>query len=184
MKPLIILFSGKAGHGKDSAAIMMRDRLLNRGYNVRILHYADTLKFIARTYYDWDGEKDENGRTLLQTLGTEYVRAKNPDFWICMLDQIIDMFFSDYDYILIPDARFPNEIEYWVERDQLADAIRVIRPKIDGQASLELNNEQKKHASETALDSYNFRTIITANNLTELAEEIDRIIKDYPEVSK
>lgn len=173
-KPMIITISGHAGHGKDSAAAMLAEGLFKLGYTVRILHYADTLKFIAKEYFQWDGKKDEKGRTMLQYLGTDVARNKNPYFWICLLDDIIQMFFSDIDYVIIPDARFENEIEYWIERDQLADCIKVIRPSFHT-----LTLAQEEHPSEVSLDNYKFSTTIEANNLDELRNEIDKLMVNY-----
>ncbi len=41
------------------------------GYKVLIAHYADLVKYVAKTFFEWNGEKDEYGRSLLQHIGTE-----------------------------------------------------------------------------------------------------------------
>ena len=48
----IICISGKAGHGKDELASVMRRALEADGYSVLITHYADLLKFVCRQYFD------------------------------------------------------------------------------------------------------------------------------------
>lgn len=146
--PKIITISGKAQHGKDTTANLLFGELTTRKKKVVILHYADYVKYIAKQYFGWDGQKDEKGRTLLQQLGTEKVRSKNPNFWVDTLKNLIDAVFADYDFILIPDARFPNEIGWWDK----GYSIFVVRPDFDNG----LTEEQKNHRSETALDGFTF----------------------------
>ena len=69
----IVCISGKAQHGKDTTASILREELIQRGYKVLVIHHADLLKFMARSMFEWDGQKDENGRHLLQYIGTDIV---------------------------------------------------------------------------------------------------------------
>lgn len=172
----IITVSGKAGAGKDSLALLLKKKLEDKGNNVIIFHYADALKFICRQYFDWDGEKDLYGRTLLQTVGTDIARTSNPDYWVIIAHMIIDVLLEDNDYIIIPDCRFPNEIETW--EDNLVAWIKVSRPGFDNS---KLNSEQKHHASETSLDDYDFSHEIEANNLEELEEAAEWFVNDLLE---
>ena len=70
------------------------------------------------------------------------------------------MFRKEWDYVLIPDTRFPNEIEYvkssWVGESDIY-TIRVDRPNFDSGAT----EEQLKHESECALDDYEFDSLVT-----------------------
>ena len=59
----IILIGNKARMGKDTFATMLKEELNERAI---IVHFADVLKFICKSYYNWNGEKDTFGRTLLQ----------------------------------------------------------------------------------------------------------------------
>lgn len=81
----ILLISGKAQHGKDTTAGMLKEQLESDGYRVLIAHYADLLKFICRQYFDWNGEKDEAGRHTLQYVGTDIIRKEHPDYWVDFL---------------------------------------------------------------------------------------------------
>ena len=142
------------------------------GKTAKIVHYADLLKYVARQYFDWDGEKDEAGRSLLQYIGTNLVRERDSDYWVKMLNFVIKMFFSDYDYVIIPDTRFPNEIEFWKPGINCADltSVHIQRRGFES----ELTDEQKTHASETALDGYRFDYYlyaVTLNDLQEMAFE-------------
>lgn len=144
----IICISGKARHGKDITATYLSEALETRGYSVLVTHYADLLKYICKTFFDWDGKKDEYGRDLLQIVGTEVIRKKDPDFWVKFIRDILQFFPDRWDYVLIPDCRFPNEID--VIKAEFADTIhvRVYRPDCESP----LTEEQQNHISETALD--------------------------------
>lgn len=147
----IILISGKARHGKDTFAKFLKEGLENKGERVLICHYGDLLKFIAKAYLGWNGEKDEEGRKLLQQVGTGLIREKEPNFWVDFVIKMFRYFGDRYDYILIPDTRFPNEVEKM--REAFGDRVfhfRVVRPDFIS----ELTPEQLKHPSETALDNY------------------------------
>ncbi len=164
----VILISAKAQHGKDTAAELLKEMLNGK---VLIGHYADLLKYICKTYFDWNGEKDEAGRTLLQRIGTDIIRKKQPDYWVKFLADIITFFPEKWDYIIIPDCRFPNEIEYMKKRFDTT-TIRVKRLNYDNG----LTEEQKQHPSETALDNYKFDYYINApSGIDNLKKEIEKI---------
>ena len=93
----VITVSGKARNGKDTFAEMILNEFECQGKKVKVLHYADMLKYVAEKYFDWDGQKNEEGRTLLQKLGTDIARNKDNDYWVRMLAYTAEMFFTDYD---------------------------------------------------------------------------------------
>ena len=144
----IIAISGHAGHGKDTAAGFISAALEKRGYRVLITHYADLLKYICRQYFGWDGQKDEKGRALLQHVGTDIVRKQLPNFWVGFMGLFLWLFRDQWDYVIIPDARFPNEISFLEGADFDVIHMRIVRPGYEGA----LTEDQKSHASETALD--------------------------------
>lgn len=147
----VILISGHAQNGKTSSAEIMKEIFENNGESALIIHYGDLVKYVCSKYFGWNGEKDEQGRTLLQYIGTEIVRAKSPDFWAAFVAQFAKVFEDQWDWILVPDVRFPNEVElmYEVEFEDVIH-MRVIRPDFDNG----LTEDQKNHPSETALDNY------------------------------
>lgn len=107
----VIAISGKAQHGKDTSAKILKNMLEADGYRVLITHYADLLKYMCRTFFGWNGEKDDAGRHILQYVGTDIIRQKRPDFWVDFVTDVLALFPDDWDFVLIPDCRFPNEIE-------------------------------------------------------------------------
>lgn len=144
----IITISGHAGSGKDTAANYIHAALVSPGKRILITHYADLLKYICRTFFRWDGEKDAFGRSLLQRVGTDTVREKDPNYWVNFIISILRFFPSEWDYVIIPDTRFPNEINRLRKAGYPVVHVRVERDGFDNG----LTSEQKSHPSETALD--------------------------------
>ena len=167
-KPTIITFSGKAQAGKDSSANILKELLEKRGLRILRINYGDYIKYLAAMCLGWNGEKDETGRTTLQLLGTEKVRSVFPDFWVDSVIDVVKIFENDFDFILIADCRFPNELKRWKEEGYSSIPIHVERPGFDNG----LTEEQKNHPSETALDEYWFVEYLKAINLVELEQEV------------
>ena len=152
----VICISGKAQHGKDTTAAILKELLEADGKSVKIAHFADLLKFICKTYFDWDGQKDERGRHILQYVGTDVIRAKSPDYWADFIVNFLSMLQEEWDYVLLPDCRFPNEYELFKYSGIDTVLLRVER---SGFVS-PLTPEQQAHKSETALDGYRFDYVI------------------------
>lgn len=148
----IILVSGKARSGKDSFAKEVSAILKSRNQKVLVAHYAGLLKYICKEFFDWNGKKDETGRTLLQKVGTEGFRKKNPEYWVKFIKDIINVFPNEWDYVIIPDCRFKNEIESWKKDGYNIFTVRMER--LDYQS--QLTEEQQNHQSEVDLDDYDF----------------------------
>lgn len=165
----IVAISGQARHGKDTAAQFLKDNLETKGKKVVIMHYADLLKYICTTFLGWDGEKDEKGRSLLQHVGTDIVRNKRPNFWVDFIGDILELFNDEWDYVIISDARFPNEINRLKERG--FDVIHVRVKRIGFENSL--TNEQKNHLSETAMNNYPEDVLLINESLKQLEKEVN-----------
>lgn len=148
-EPKVILISGKAGSGKDTTGVFLKEALEEKGKKVLIIHYADLVKYICTNFFGWDGKKDEAGRELLQYVGTDCVRDQHdPNYWVSFVIDMLDFFGSRWDYAIIPDCRFKNEITYI--RDCMFDAIHIRVERPEGFSVL--TEEQKNHKSETELD--------------------------------
>ena len=171
----IILISGKAQHGKDTSAGIMKQELERHGEKVLVAHYADLVKYVCRTFFDWDGVKDEYGRYILQYVGTDIVRARRPDFWVDFLSEILGIFSDEWDFAIIPDTRFPNEIDAMRKSFQDVTHVRVRRDGFDGP----LTEEQKKHPSETALDEVEPDFWLENNGTIEdLGQQITHFVRE------
>lgn len=171
----IICISGHARHGKDTVAGMIRSSLERRGERVLVAHYADLVKYVCRTFFDWNGEKDEHGRSLLQYVGTDVVRFQQPDFWVDFIVWMLRFFGDHWDYVLIPDTRFPNEVERLREAGFTVDHLRVQRENFESP----LTAEQQKHRSETALDeTMPDHLIRNSGSLEDLATLTEQYIEE------
>ena len=178
-----IIISGKAGNGKDMTAQFMKEALEKHGKRVLVIHFGDAVKWVLRDYFNWDGKKDEVGRTLLQRIGTDVVRAKHPNFWTAIVVGLLQAFepYSDFDVALVPDARFPNEVDIALQELKNCVAVRVIRRNADGSEWINptLTEDQRNHPSETSLDCYAFDYVIhNDEGLDTLRESAETILKD------
>ena len=152
----IICVSGKAEAGKTTSAKVIKTILDKKGYRVLITNYAGILKFVCSNFFGWDGQKNEEGRALLQWVGTDVVRKQDPDYWVNFMRSIFRLFPDEWDYVLIDDVRFKNEIEGLIEEGLDITTLRVERPFYENH----LTEEQRMHPSETELDDYQFDYVI------------------------
>lgn len=171
----IICVSGEAQNGKDTFAGLFQESMKQRHPNKRVLitHYADLLKYIAKAMFGWNGVKDEYGRTLLQRLGTDNIRKKCPNFWVVQVLWNLDLLSNEWDYVVIPDARFPNEIQSCRDAGYETIHVRVSRPGFDNG----LTEEQRQHPSETALNGYPVDiAVVNDGDIKDLQKKVNYIV--------
>jgi len=170
----IINISGKAMAGKDTTALILKEKLEAKNKKVIITHYADLVKYVSTQFFKWNGIKDEQGRTILQKVGSDIVRTQKPNYWVDFVKGFVEMFQDKWDYILIADCRFPNEVLSWREDGWDEISIRVMRTDFENS----LTKEQKNHPSETALDDFEFDYYITnPSGLDKLECAVDKFIE-------
>lgn len=177
-----IIISGKSGSGKDMMAQFMKEELAKHGKKTLVIHYADAVKWFCRDFLDWDGNKDEVGRTLLQMVGTDIVRARHPNFWTGIVVGLIQAFepTSNFDVAIIPDARFPNEVDISLENLKNSVSVRIERT-INGEPWINpvLTEDQRNHPSETSLDCFAFDYVVhNDEGLETLRESAITILED------
>lgn len=173
-KTKVICIGGKAQHGKDTTGAFLYDALNTWGTATRIAHYGDLVKYICKTFFDWDGVKDDCGRSLLQHVGTDVIRAKDPNYWVNFIIDMLGFFDGYWDYVIIPDCRFPNEIECLQDAGLDTTYIRVERAGFVSP----LTEEQQKHPSETALDDYPADYIIfNSGTLEDLKDSVATVVE-------
>ena len=165
----VVLISGKAEAGKDSTFDILNTLIPDEFKKIRMA-YGDYVKDTAEKLWGWNGKKDEKGRALLQWCGTEYVRARYPDFWVETVVRLARVIKDEVNYLVITDVRFPNEITAWSKNEFDVLTVRVERPGHENA----LTEEQRNHISETALDNWPFDVTLKAKTLTELSREIKR----------
>ena len=126
--------------------------------------------------------RQEDG--LLQKLGTELGRKNNPEVWINCVKEIVKGLQTEYDFVLIPDCRFPNELD-WSDTDFFTFTIRLNRKNEDDTLYVNhLTPEQKQHSSETALDEYHFNYEIENKSLEDISFAAKAILNDILKIDK
>lgn len=175
----VCCISAKAQHGKDTAACIIKEYLESHGNRVLITHYADLVKFVCMKFFNWDGQKDEKGRTLLQYVGTDVISSQQPSYWVDFIISILKFFENEWDYVLIPDCRYPIEVTRMQDNFDTT-LLRVERPNFDNG----LTTEQKKHPSEVDMDNYQFDTIIYNDSTLEAFKDkliwfVDNFLLDF-----
>lgn len=184
----IIMISGKAGSGKDTIANFFKDELIASNKRVLVMHFADLVKYYATQYFNWDGEKNEAGRNLLQEIGTTVMRGRYPEYWAEIIGKFIDAYtipeHSFFDYILIPDWRFINEYEvvydYAAIQNNETITIRIERYDDAGLKwkNPNMTSDQLNHISECELDNFAFNWIIeNRGTLEDLKNSVNEILK-------
>ena len=147
--------------------------------SVLITHYADLLKYICKNYLGWNGEKDEAGREMLQHIGTDIVRKQNPDFWANFMADILTFFKDYWKVVVVPDVRFPNEIDKLKLRGSLGGFsithMHINRPNFVNA----LTEKQRQHKSENAMNNIKAGFYIeNSGDLEELKGKITNWVKE------
>lgn len=167
MKRLVLGISGKARHGKDTAADFVQKCYEEKGYKVVKLPLATYIKKYAM-FLGWDGREETKPRELLQKLGTEVIKQEMNKklFHAERIAEDIDIMtkaVSKDILFIIPDVRFKSEVNYLKAYFQNEFKIlRVVRHNFDNG----LTEEQKNHLSEIDLDDYDDFDYYAWNDLT------------------
>lgn len=170
----VILISGKAGHGKDTVAQIIKEELESQNKKVLIIKFGDPVKWFAREYYQWNGNKDIQGRSLLQYIGTEMMRSYDIYYWGRIVSEFIAAN-KDFDIALIPDWRFRSEKEAIRAANKNCHTLRVVRQNF---INPNMTEEQLHHVSETELDGELFEHYIYNDGTIEDLKESVKILLD------
>lgn len=159
---IIISISGKKRSGKDTVASFIQEWLILNKYSRPVFKraWADALKEEVAIAFgvtvQFIEEHKEEFRAILQWWGTDSRRKfKGDRYWIDKMCKNLQEL-PRKSLVIIPDTRFPNEIE----AVNLAEGftIRVVRDFPVTLKPVDL------HVSETALDNYQHWSIVINNN--------------------
>lgn len=167
----VILISGKAGNGKTTFGNFLQKELESKGKRCVRVSFGDQVKFYATKYFNWDGEKNKEGRALLQWLGTEKFREADPDYWVRLVYDFLSVVAEDYDFAIIDDWRFINESSYFSFGQFKYDTVKIIRVNY----SSPLTAEQLSHRSETELDEHMTDYVVINDSFNSLLVAADRL---------
>lgn len=181
----VVGIAAKAGGGKDTAYELLKESLEERDFKVTKLSFAKKLKDCLSIMLTWDRERLEHdfnykeGNTLddgtldpacellgmtrrevMQIFGTEACRdGLHKDIWIiCLKLAIKNGEYDEYDYGVLTDCRFTNELNF--VRDMDGILIRLERTG-DGET---LTNKVD-HSSETEWQAWSDWDAVMQNHV-------------------
>lgn len=172
----LYLICGKARAGKDTFAKLIKQEEEKDNNKVCILKLTAPLYSWAEDYFNYDKEKDEKPRELLQTLGYDILqlKLKKKDFLLDYLITTIEVIDNYYDVGLITDGRLVHEIEVLKEKYPNIKTI-LLTNKQDNK----LTNKEKNHQTEIDLDDYkDFDYIVENKDMESLKLETLKIAED------
>lgn len=172
----LYLICGKARAGKDTFAKLIKQEEEKDNNKVCILKLTAPLYSWAEDYFNYDKEKDEKPRKLLQTLGYDILqlKLKKKDFLLDYLITTIEVLDNYYDVGLITDGRLVHEIEVLKEKYPNIKTI-LLTNKQDNK----LTNKEKNHQTEIDLDDYkDFDYIVENKDMESLKLEALKIVED------
>lgn len=172
----LYLICGKARAGKDTFAKLIKQEEEKDNNKVCILKLTAPLYSWAEDYFNYDKEKDEKPRELLQTLGYDILqlKLKKKDFLLDYLITTIEVLDNYYDVGLITDGRLVHEIEVLKEKYPNIKTILLTNKKDN-----KLTNKEKNHQTEIDLDDYkDFDYIVENKDMESLKLETLKIVED------
>jgi len=111
---------------------------------------------------------------MLQYVGTDVIRKQDENYWVRFVGEMLTFFNNKWDYVLIPDCRFPNELNRLKEEGFDVTHVRIERSSHENN----LTEEQRNHPSETALnDVVPDYVIQNDGTITMLAAEVMKLMK-------
>ena len=171
----IYMIAGKAGAGKNTTANYIKEYYEQNGKKTVITEISKYLKLYAEEIVGWDRKRETKPRTFLQSVG-DFVRkeAFTDTFFIDRILEDMKVYEKFADIVIIADVRYPMEI----------DAIKnnydsIIIDVVNEFSEYDLKPNEKKHASENALNSYDkFDYIIHNKTFEQLKNDVINIVKE------
>ena len=176
-KTFVYIVCGKARHGKDTVAEIIRNYYEESNLKILNIQYSSYIKDYAKKISNWDGSEETKPRELLQQLGTNVIREKIDNlFFVKRIIDDIKVYKYFFDAITISDARFKVEVDMPKQNHKNIIAIHVDRPNFDNG----LTEEQKKHPTEVDLDDYDKYDykIVNDGTIEDLKEKVIKIIRE------
>lgn len=185
---IVIGISGKAGSGKDTTALMIKEILEKDGKKCKIVGLADNLKARYCFINDLDGSLMTRGsedyefkckhRKGLIEYGMNEKVIWGSDIWCRRLLEAD--YPEDLQVLIIPDIRYPVEVEFFSYSGISFHLIRINRnidTGTDASGSKEPSISLTLDASETSLDDHPFKFVIDNNGTKEeLTAKVEDVI--------
>lgn len=171
--PIIFILSGKAKSGKNEVANIIEKYFQEK--NCMQVSYAYYIKDYLTRMGKYSESEKAKYRSLLQEFGVDFLAKKiDQKFLINRVIEDIEVFSYFYNVIIITDARLVDEIEIPKQKFQ-----NVITIRISNNNQNDLTETERKHITETGLDTYSKFDYIIENNTTieELKNKTIEILK-------
>ena len=171
----IYMIAGKAGAGKNTTANYIKEYYEQNGKKTVITEISKYLKLYAEEIVGWDRKRETKPRTFLQSVG-DFVRkeAFTDTFFIDRILEDMKVYEKFADIVIIADVRYPMEIDA-IKNNYDAIIIDVVNEF----SEYDLKPNEKKHASENALNSYDkFDYIIHNKTFEQLKNDAINIVKE------
>lgn len=178
--PMIILIAGKARSGKNTICEWIKQSFLNDGKKVVVSPYTKYLKRYIEEITGMSMDDENKPRDLLQQLSSKLIKKElnNSNFFIKRQLEDINFYCYFMDVIIIPDVRFPEEIEEI--RKHFSNVIAIGVERLDYISTL--TKEQQKDITEISLDNYqDYDYKIKNTNELEFKRKTVEIIKNIKE---
>lgn len=179
-EPLIILIAGRARSGKSILAEYLKEEYEKLNNKVIISPYTKYLKLYIEEITGKKIDDTNKPRDLLQQISSKIIKNELGKSSFFIERQIDDIQIYSYfaDIILIPDVRFPAEINTIKQKFNNVISIGITRKDYIST----LTKEQQEDITENALNEYydyDFKIENTKNtNMQEIALEIIDKIKE------
>ena len=175
-KPKIILIAGRARTGKNQIAEYIKEYYEKTKKKVVISPYTKYLKSYIEEITNQKIKEENKPRDLLQQISSEIIKKElgMQNFFINRQIEDIKIYSYFMDVIIIPDVRFPNEIDIIKEKFSNVISIGVKRKNFISP----LTKKQQEDITETALDDYhNYDFEVENDEKSKLKNSILEIIK-------
>ena len=162
----IVLINAVARSGKDTFAEMLVSCLNHQNKLGIILPNALGVKEVASKVYGWNGDKDEKGRSLLIDItntGYKYDKYFWENYSNQHLRHLEKMVNYKFDYVLVPDFRYPVTKTYYECLGYRVVTIYIARPEFDNELGV-----NKYDVSEMPLDVEFDFTVLNDSDLDNL----------------
>lgn len=160
---MLIGISGRMGSGKDTVGAYLVEH-----HGFTRYAFADQLKQLARKI-GWNGEKDDRGRWLLQSLGQGAREVLGEMVWIDALER--QLYLDTPGNVVITDVRNLNEAD-WIRR--FGGVVWRIHRPIDRSGAAD------RHETEVGVDRLvaNFE-IANDGSLDDLYEKVEALYRRF-----
>lgn len=178
--PKIYLIAGKARTGKNTIAKNIKEYYEKKNQKVVLSPYTKYLKKFIEEITNEKINEENKPRDLLQQISSKIIKQElgMPNFFINRQIEDLKIYSYFMDIVIIPDVRFPDEIDIIKNKFPNVISIGVKRNNFISP----LTKEEQKDITETLLDNYhNYDFEIENKNKQDLKIKVLEIIEKVEE---